>query len=175
MKKKEYEERQKIWDEKTPGITLKPGDALYRRRPRVHAPQAIEDDLGGTQGRTKKEFGPQVNINTIMRKAIQQGALPQAPPSKFGDFSGVRTYLDAHQALLEADDLFMSLPAPFRKELNNSPAEYIAFTKDPKNRKRMVQMGLAEPLARAPSPTPSPAAPKEPEIKKKENPQGGND
>lgn len=87
------------------------------------------------------------DINNIMAKYQRTGALDSYRERQpiYGDFSNVPDYREACQIVLDAEDVFMSLPADLRKRFDNDPAEYLNFCSDPNNRDEMLSLGLLLP------------------------------
>lgn len=62
---------------------------------------------------------------------------------QFGDFSGF-DYLEAMNAVVDANDRFAALPARLRARFENDPAQLLFFLQDEKNREEAVSLGLLE-------------------------------
>jgi phage internal scaffolding protein len=94
---------------------------------------------------THQSFQKECDINNIMEKYKNgtpilhlNGRQPQ-----YGDFSHVMGYQEAYNAVIEAQEAFMNLPAKIREQFKNDPGQFIAFVEDPKNEKELIKMGLA--------------------------------
>jgi len=104
---------------------------------------------------TEQKHRKACNINTIMAKARRGQAVPiaQGEP-RYGDFSNVGDFHSARNAVIEAQDMFMELPAAVRRRFENDPAELIGFLEDPANLNEAIELGLverpAEPVVSAP-------------------------
>jgi len=48
-------------------------------------------------------------------------------------------------AQIEADQMFLSLPAELRKKFDNNPAKFLDFAFKPENKLAMAEMGLLKP------------------------------
>lgn len=97
--------------------------------------------------RTAQEFRDECDINTILKRFGITGELPQglvAPT--FGDFTGVDDYQSALNAVLNAKDDFMMLPADIRKHFDNNPQQFVAFCSDPANAEQAKAWGLITPF-----------------------------
>ena len=100
---------------------------------------------------TKDSFAEECDINTIVRRFGITGQLPtnvRAP--MFGDFTAAMDYQSALDAVMAAQDSFMSMPADVRQRFGNDPASFVEFCSDPKNRDEAVKLGLALPSAALP-------------------------
>lgn len=89
-------------------------------------------------------FKDDCDINNIIRKHSngQPVSCMRAPP-RYGDFSEVVDYQTAQNALIQADNAFMSLPAEIRARFDNSPHKFVEFCMDQDNLEEMRRMGLA--------------------------------
>lgn len=86
------------------------------------------------------------DINTIVRRFGLTGELPQnlrAPT--YGDFSGVFDYQSALNAIMDAEDAFMELPAEIRARFGNDPGAFVDFCSDENNRSEAEKLGLVVP------------------------------
>lgn len=97
------------------------------------------------------------DINTIVRRFGLTGQLPQnIRMPQYGDFTGVQTYQDCLNAVLEADKAFMALPANVRERFNHSPEKFVEFCLDDENRDEAIKLGLVpkkEPLTKGEVPS----------------------
>lgn len=90
------------------------------------------------------------DINTIVRRFGITGTTPQGMrvPS-FGDFTGIGDYQSALEAVMQAEEEFMSLPADVRSRFNNNPQAFLEFcsAEEPNgklsNLEELRKMGLA--------------------------------
>lgn len=95
-------------------------------------------------GRTKQAMRAECDVNAIIKRYFKTGILDHLAKRKgsFGDFEA----MDYHTALnqvIQARDLFMSLPADLRKRFDNDPGAYLEFVLDPANADELVELGLA--------------------------------
>lgn len=106
------------------------------------------DDLSLAQQHFKEEC----DINTIMERFGQTGQLPDVRMPQYGDFTGVQDYHSAMNAVVEAQESFMALPAHVRARFDNDPGQFVDFClaeDTPEHRAEAVRLGLV-----SPSPTP---------------------
>lgn len=92
---------------------------------------------------TQQQFAEEVDINTIVRRFGLTGQLPETvrvPMS--GDFTGVTDYQTAMQAVRQAEEKFMELPATLRARFRHDPQELMTFMADEKNRAEAEKLGL---------------------------------
>jgi len=113
------------------------------------------------------------DVNVIMRRYEQTGILQHVArvEGRYGDYIGYPDFQEAMNAVTEAQEMFMTLPASIRDRFGNSPEAFLAFAQDENNLEEMTRMGLlpssvadapAEPeqaSASADAPAPAPASP----------------
>lgn len=127
---------------------------------------------------THQSEAPQCDINTIMLKYQKTGIITHENryQGQYGDFTNTPTdYHESMNAVLEAQDMFDSLPSSVRKRFHNDPASFLDFVGNPDNQDEMVRLGLSK-ARPAPSevledPTPPKKAKATPEPKN-EPPKG---
>ncbi|TEW71453.1 hypothetical protein E2488_15675, partial [Gramella jeungdoensis] len=78
---------------------------------------------------TQQHFKDETMIDNILQKYAETGFLtdPFTPkrPIQFGDFSDVKDFQTAQNAIALATEYFESLPANVRASFNNSPQEFL--------------------------------------------------
>lgn len=105
---------------------------------------------------TQQHHAEEADINTIIRRFNVTGELPQSVRMPtFGDFEGIFDYHQAMNAIREADESFMAMPAETRARFNNNAASFVEFCSDPRNRDEAAKMGLLVPPAPPAEPPPS--------------------
>lgn len=83
------------------------------------------------------------DINTIVRRFGLTGQLPDnIRMPQYGDFTGVQSYQDCLNAVIQADKAFMALPAHVRERFNNSAEKFVEFCLDDNNRDEAEKLGL---------------------------------
>lgn len=103
---------------------------------------------------TQQEFKDECDINRVMLKWQKHGVLEHRNTfeGQYGDFSNIPSdYHSAMNAVVEAQEMFMTLPSSVRKRFANDPGNFLEFVTDEKNVPEMVKMGLA--TARKDAPT----------------------
>lgn len=93
----------------------------------------------------QQQFKEECDINEIVRRFGLTGQLPEnysAPQS--GDFTGITDFQTAMNAVVDAQERFMALPASIRAEFGNDPQKLIAFVDDEKNRDKAIEIGLIQ-------------------------------
>ncbi len=113
---------------------------------------------------TQQHFKDETMIDNILQKYAETGFLtdPFTPkrPIQFGDFSDVKDFQTAQNAIALATEYFESLPANVRASFNNSPQEFLNALNDPEQRSKLEELGfVASEEAKAPEPKASESAP----------------
>jgi phage internal scaffolding protein len=91
----------------------------------------------------KQSFRDECDINNILRQFNVTGQLPLGSVQpQYGDFSGITDYQSALNAVMEAQDSFLALPAKIRARFDNDPALFVEFASDEANKDEMKAMGL---------------------------------
>lgn len=111
---------------------------------------------------TKRSFKAECDINTVMRKYQLTGVLEHTNTfqGQYGEFADIEDYQTSLNKVMDAQDMFMSLPSSIRRRFDNDPGEFLAFTTDEKNHDELVELGLI--------PKPAPKEPAEPSGDKKD-------
>jgi len=95
--------------------------------------------------RTQQHFKDETDINNILRQFNITGQLPKkAITPQYGDFSGVLDYHTALNAVIAAEDEFMTLPATLRARFDNDPQELVEFLNNPQNMDEAQKLGLVK-------------------------------
>jgi len=115
-----------------------------------------------TVGRTKQSMREECDINKIVAKARQGGAvthLARGVPS-YADFSDVGDYKTAVDRLRAADEFFAELPSKVREAFRNDAGEFLEGMDTPEGRAVLEAAGLIPPIPVAvPVPAPVVAPP----------------
>nr|QJB18859.1 MAG: internal scaffolding protein [Microvirus sp.] len=94
----------------------------------------------------QQQFKDETDINNILRQFNVTGLLPEAPLSpRYGDFTGIVDYQSALNAVIAAEDGFMTLPAETRAMFGNDPEQLINFLDNPGNKDQAIKLGLIDP------------------------------
>ena len=87
------------------------------------------------------------DINAIMAKYEKTGILEHRNTfsGQYGDFTDLpQDYHASMNAVLEAREMFDTLPAAVRRRFSNGPGVFLDFVADKSNGDELVRMGLAE-------------------------------
>lgn len=88
------------------------------------------------------------DINVLMDRYLNH-EIPLVDPMRmrsgepqFGDFSDIPDLQTAQNKLIEANEMFMELPAKVRKRFDNDPTAFIDFVQNPDNKAEMEELGI---------------------------------
>lgn len=98
---------------------------------------------------TQQHFKSECDINLIIKRHEETGLWSDSlkPPTRqpmFGDFSDVPDYQTAQDMLIDAEDMFMQLPASIRKQFDNNAMAFVDFYLDSENEEQLMEMGLLQ-------------------------------
>jgi len=99
----------------------------------------------------QQQFRDECDINTILDRFGVTGTVPtnvRQPLTE--DFIDAMDYQSALNALIEAEQSFMEMPAKVRAEFDNDPGKFIEFFGREENRERAIQLGLIQKPAETP-------------------------
>lgn len=99
---------------------------------------------------TQQHFKDEADINMIIAKYNRTGVLvdpsvPRSGSAMFGDFSEVKDFHSAQNAICAAAEAFGELDSKIRRRFNNDPGQLIAFLDNPENFEEGVKLGLFSP------------------------------
>ncbi len=122
-------------------------------RPKTNTPDPVHTKV-------QQHFAEQLEINRIMKRAVNGGSLP-APtsPPIYGDFT-VTSLQDAYALIEKAETVFNSMESGVRARFRNNPIELVDFVQNPDNREEAIRIGLL-PKPVKPEPVPVVIAPVE--------------
>lgn len=102
------------------------------------------------KGRTKQAHADECDINQIMAKFQETGAITHANNHQANyDFVSGLTFTQSMEIVTTAGRMFDELPSSLRKRFNHDPAQYLTFVQDPANLDAMGDLGLLTPEATA--------------------------
>lgn len=103
------------------------------------------------EGRTKQAGSQDVDINKIMDKHRSTGFVThvQLGTPVYGDFSTELSYQESRNHLINAETLFLSLPARVRNKCENDPAKLITLM-ETATPEELVELGLKNPVSEKP-------------------------
>lgn len=94
----------------------------------------------------QQHFKEECDINVIVKRFGLTGEMPEGlhlPVS--GDFTGIVDFQTAMNAVVEAQENFMAMPAAVRARFANDPQRLMEFLADDGNRAEAEKLGLVMP------------------------------
>lgn len=83
------------------------------------------------------------DVNDLVRKFGITGKMPlNIRTPQYGDFTGIGTYQECLQAVRDAENEFMKLPALIRERFKHNPQNFLDFVEDPKNASEGEKLGI---------------------------------
>lgn len=119
------------------------------------------------ESRTHISMAPECDINRIMLKWQKTGIIEHRNTfeGQYGDFTNLpQDYHESMNTVIDAQEMFMTLPATVRRRFLNDPGHFLDFVTNPENMEELVKLGLATKVAKGdeaelvtpPEPPPSP-------------------
>ena len=96
---------------------------------------------------THQSMKDECDMNRIMLKWQKTGVIDHAKTfeGQYADFTHVTgDYQEHMNAVIQANEMFGTLPSTVRKRFNNDPGEFLEFVGDPSNAEEMVSLGLSQ-------------------------------
>lgn len=99
------------------------------------------------QTRTQQHFKDEADINVLVKRFNLTGQLPEGVRMPtYADFTAAYDFHSAANAIAEANEAFMQLPADIRyTRFRNDPAAFVAFCSNEANREEAAKLGLIRP------------------------------
>lgn len=112
---------------------------------------------------TKQCFQEECNIDSILAKYSNTGVIDHLKMTQgnYGDFLDVQDYHTSVNQVVEAQEMFMSLPAQLRARFQNDPGMFLDFVSKDENQLEMAKLGLLKPEVAQELLNPKPVVPKE--------------
>lgn len=106
----------------------------------------------------KQSFREECDINTIIERFGLGYEMPDGVVAPtYGDFTHVRDFHTAMNAIASANEAFDALPASVRARFQNDPGQFVDFVSEESNRAEAESLGLV--VSRTPPATAPAAAP----------------
>lgn len=111
----------------------------------------------------QQQFRDETDINTIVERFGITGQLPtNVRMPQYGDFLEVVDFHTAQNAIRQAEESFMTLPANIRERFGHDPAAFVDFCSDDANLDEARKLGLVKTPPSKPSSPPAGGPPAEP-------------
>jgi phage internal scaffolding protein len=97
-------------------------------------------------GLAQQHFKDECDVNRILAKYQRTGLIDHVNRfnGDYADLSDVPDFQASLDAVISAQEAFLTLPSSVRKQFDNDPAAFLDFVHNPDNRDEMVKMGLAK-------------------------------
>lgn len=84
------------------------------------------------------------DINVIMKNYLKTGVLPnfKQKVAQYIDTTQIPSYMEAHEQITRANELFRALPSEVRKLMNNDPSQLEQVIKNPNYREVLEKHGI---------------------------------
>jgi len=104
----------------------------------------VSVDFSEAPSLTEQSHKDSCDIHYILRKSVKTGILEHVNANE-GVYGTMPTGQEFHQhmnIIAAAETMFETVPSSIRNRFDNSPAKYLDYIQDPKNRDEMAEMGL---------------------------------
>lgn len=102
-------------------------DEVFFKTPYNHNTNAETDRVALTckdKSLTDQSFAVEVDINTIINKALRTKEMPNQIPGDFGDATAIPTLFEMRTKIAENNATFYKLPAHIRAQHQNDPSQW---------------------------------------------------
>ena len=116
---------------------------------------------------TQQSHASAADVRNIIKQYDRTGLIANVNKgvAQYGDYSEVNEYAEALNMVRAANENFAELPSHIREQFGNNPGVFFEFATDPKNKEKMIEMGLAKAdetnVEVQPKSEPAPPAPSE--------------
>lgn len=144
---------------------------FYRPHERVQYDGSVTNPVTGEVtypvSKTKQAMLAECDVNRIIKQFSATGQIKHiSAKAALGAYTNLPNDMDFQSALnivIEGEKAFATLPAKVRDRFGNSPAEFLQFLDDPKNKDEAIALGLfKKPPAPPQEPPVSPPPPPSP-------------
>ncbi|AXH74577.1 MAG: internal scaffolding protein [Microviridae sp.] len=109
------------------------------------------------ESRTKQHFKDECDVNLIVARFQATGEMPNINTIDPQYLDVTEMDFQAHQNFIAgAQTMFNEMPSAIRSRFENSPAKFLDFCSQDKNRQEMAEMGLLRPVPPPVVPMPTP-------------------
>lgn len=95
---------------------------------------------------TQQSHAQAADVRNIIKQYDRTGLIANVNKgvAQYGDYSEINEYAEALNMVREANESFAQIPSHIREQFGNDAGVFFEFATDPKNKQKMIQMGLAE-------------------------------
>lgn len=116
---------------------------------------------------TQQSHAAAADVRNIIKQYDRTGLIANVNKgiAQYGDYSEINEYAEALNIVIQANESFAEIPSHIREQFDNNAGLFFEFATNPKNKEKMIEMGLAEapePVVEVtPKSDPAPPAPVE--------------
>jgi phage internal scaffolding protein len=95
---------------------------------------------------TQQSHAAAADVRNIIKQYDRTGLIANVNRgiAQYGDYSEINEYAEALNMVREADESFATLPSEIRQQFSNNAGVFYEFATDPKNKQKMIELGLME-------------------------------
>lgn len=127
-------------------------------------------DFSESKSLTEQSHAESCEIHNILKRHAKTGVIDHLNKyeGSYGDFSNSVDLQAASNILIDAQNMFDSIPSKIRRDFDNSPAQFLDFIQNPDNRDAIEAYGLSTSHfpPKEEKPKKEPKEPKEPKTPK---------
>lgn len=107
-------------------------------------PRSSKIDFEDAVSLTDQHYKDEVDIHNIIKKYAATGVLTHVNQyeGSYGDFASLPDYHEAKTMIAECEEMFATVPAHIRADMQNSPAVFVDFMQNSDNIERIEAYGL---------------------------------
>jgi phage internal scaffolding protein len=96
---------------------------------------------------TQQSHAAAADVRNIIKQYDRTGLIANVNKgvAQYGDYSEINEYAEALNMVREANESFQQIPSHIREQFGNNPGVFFEFATDPKNKEKMIELGLAKP------------------------------
>ena len=130
--------------------------------------KVVKQETGG-ETMTQQHMAEATDINNIMKRYEKDGIIDHVNQyqGEYGDFTVMPDFHTAMNKIIDAQEMFLTLPASIRDKFGNDPGAFVEFASDENNLDAMRELGLAPPAPKEEQKTPPKEEAKKPAEKPK--------
>ena len=95
---------------------------------------------------TQQSHAAAADVRNIIKQYDRTGLIANVNKgiAQYGDYSEINEYAEALNMVREANESFAEIPSHIREQFGNNAGIFFEFATDPKNKEKMIEMGLAK-------------------------------
>jgi len=95
---------------------------------------------------TQQSHAEAADVRNVIKQYDRTGLIANVNKgiAQYGDYSEINEYAEALNVVIQANISFAEIPSHIREQFGNDAGLFFEFATNPKNKEKMIQMGLAE-------------------------------